>query len=154
MIIPTTTTATKSTLLNLFYIPSIPFLAYLSVPVESIFILTILLGFDYVTGVIKVFTLKGHLKSYRAIAGLLTKASILLLVLAIAFMAKGIGMDFTLYLQLLISMLIISETYSIIGNVYCIKTKEEIEEIDAVAMVIKKVRYMIEKFFIINRDNS
>jgi len=146
------TTIVKGSMLNFFYIPCIPLLTYLSVPADTIFILAILLGIDYFTGVLKVFILKGHLRSYRAIAGMLTKASIILLVLSIAFMAKGIGMDFKLYLSLLISALIISETYSIIGNIYSIVAKEEIEEFDAVAMVIKKVRYFIERLLIVNRD--
>ena len=147
-----TTVITNISVLNLFYLPCVPFLAYLSVPVEPIFILAILLGMDYFTGILKVFVLKGHLRSYRAVAGMLTKASIVLLVLALAFMAKGLGLDFKLYLSLLISALIISETYSIIGNVYSIVSREEIEEFDAVAMVIKRLRFFIEKMLVVNRD--
>ena len=146
------TPTVKATALNFLYIPCVPLLTYLSVPAEPIFILAVLLGIDYFTGILKVFILKGCLKSYRAVAGLLTKASIVLLVLAIAFMAKGLCLDFKLYLSLLISALIISETYSIIGNTYSVVSKEEIEEFDAVAMVIKKLRFAIEKMLIVNRD--
>ena len=147
-----TTVIAKASMLNLFYLPCVPVLTYLSVPVEPIFILAVLLGIDYFTGILKVFVLKGHLRSYRAIAGMLAKASIVLLVLALAFMAKGVGLDFKLYLSFLISALIISETYSIIGNVYSIVSREEIEEFDAVAMVLKRVRFFIEKMLIVDRD--
>jgi hypothetical protein len=150
----TTTTFAKVSFYNLLYIPCVPFLTYLSIPVEPIFILAVLLGMDYFTGILKVFVLKGHLRSYRAVAGILAKASIVMLVLALAFMAKGVGLDFKLYLSFLISALIISETYSIIGNTYSIVSKEEIEEFDAVAMVLKRLRFFIEKMLIVNRDKS
>lgn len=140
------------TLANFFYFPCTPVLVYLNLPIEPVAILAILLLIDYFTGVLKVFILKGSLRSYRAIAGMLTKGSILLLVFALAFMAKGINLDFKLYLQIFVSVLIISETYSIFGNVYSCIAKEEIEEFDAVAMVIKKVRQGIEKMLLVNRD--
>ena len=148
---PLKTTATIS-VSNMYYLPFIPMLIYLDLPLEPLGILAILLLLDYVTGVLKVFILKGSLRSYRAIAGLLTKGSILLLVFALAFMAKGINIDFNLYLKVFISVLILSETYSIFGNVYSCITKEEIEEFDAVAMVIKKVRKGIEKMLLVNRN--
>ena len=148
---PLPTTA-KTFGLNALYLPLVPFFAWLSVPAEEIAILAILLIIDYFTGVLKVFILKGDLRSYRAIAGMLSKGSILLLVFALAFMAKGIGLDFKLYLALFISALIISETYSIFGNVYSCWTKEDVEEFDAVSMVLKKVRSMIERLLILNRD--
>lgn len=137
---------------NLFYIPCVPMLLWLNLPIDPVAILTILLLIDYITGVLKVFVLKGHIRSYRAIAGMLTKGSILLLVFALAFMAKGINLDFKLYLEIFVSVLIISETYSIFGNVYSCIAKEEIEEFDAVALAIQKVRKVIEKILLINRE--
>lgn len=146
-------TADSPTLLNFMYIPCVPFLTYLGLPAESMTILAILLTIDYFTGVLKIFIIGGSLKSYRAVAGILTKGSILLLVLSLAFMAKGLNMDFELYLKMFISVLIISETYSIFGNVYVCMTKKDIEESDAVALAIGKVRAMIEKLLVVNRDN-
>jgi len=151
--VPIKTVVTTHSFANLFYIPCVPILLYLNLPIEPMVVLAVLLLIDYTTGVLKVFILKGSLRSYRAIAGLLTKGSILLLVLALAFMAKGINLDFQLYLKIFISVLIISETYSIFGNVYSCLTKEEIEEFDAVAIVIKKVRKGIEKMLLINRND-
>ena len=138
--------------INFAYIPCVPLITWLGLPLESIVILAILLMIDYVTGVLKVFIIKGHLRSYRAIAGILTKGSILLLVFTLAFMARGIGLDFELYLKVFISVLIISESYSIFGNVYSCIAKEEIEEFDAVALAIKKVRKVIEKLLLTQRD--
>jgi phage-related holin len=128
-------------------------MVYLGLPLEPMLILALLLVFDYFTGILKVFILKGNLRSYRAVAGMLTKGTILLLVFTLAFMAKGIGLDFKLYLEVFISVLIISEAYSIFGNVYCCITKTEVEELDAVALAIGKVRKVIEKILLVNRDN-
>ena len=146
-------TSTGISFINLAYIPCVPLMTWLGLPIEPIIILAILLLIDYMTGVLKVFILKGHLRSYRAIAGILTKGSVLFLVLALAFMAKGIGLDFELYLTLFVSVLIISETYSIFGNVYSILSKEDVEENDAIALAIQKVRKTIEKLLLTSRDN-
>lgn len=148
-----TPTIAKVIAFNSFvYIPFTPFLTWLKLPHEALFILGILLALDYVTGILKVFVLKGTLRSYRAIAGLVAKASILFLIFALAFMAKALHLNFEMYLSFFISALIISETYSIFGNGYSIHTREEIAEFDAVAMVLKKVRGAIERVLVINRD--
>lgn len=149
---PIRTVVEHHTFLNFIYIPCVPLMVYLGLPVDSVVILAILLLIDYFTGVLKVFILKGHLRSYRAVAGILTKGSILFLVFTLALMAKGIGLDFELYLKIFVSVLIISEAYSIFGNVYSCITKEQIEEFDAVAMAIKKVRKAIEKLLLTQRD--
>lgn len=149
---PIRTVVEHHTFLNFAYIPCVPLMVWLGLPIDSVAILAILLMIDYFTGVLKVFILKGHLRSYRAVAGILTKGSILLLVFTLAFMAKGIGLDFELYLKIFVSVLIISEAYSIFGNVYSCITKEQIEEFDAVAMAIKKVRKAIEKLLLTQRD--
>lgn len=148
---PISTTA-KISLLNLIYIPCVPLLTYLSLPPEQIAILAILLVIDYLTGITKVIIIKGGLKSYRSITGAVTKAFILLLVLTLAFMAKGINLDIEVYLGSFISILIISETYSIFGNVYACIKKEDIEEVDAVATVIGKVREYIGKLIVASRS--
>lgn len=142
----------KTISLNALYLPLAPILTLLSIPEEPFYILAILLMLDYLTGILKVFVLKGHIRSYRAIAGLLTKGSILVLVLVLALMAKGLELDFKLYLSLFLSALIISETYSIFGNVYSAINKEEIAEFDAVSMVIKRVRLVLERVLINSRD--
>jgi len=154
MVTTDTATTGKLLLLNALYIPLAPTLAWLQVPAEQVAILAILLIIDFTTGIIKVFVLKGHLRSYRAAAGLMAKISILLLILALALMGKGLGIDFKLYLSLFASALIISETYSIFGNVYSAISREEVAEFDAVAMVVKRFRLAFERALIQNREDN
>ena len=142
----------KAVVLNILYLPIVSLMVWLELPVEQVLILTVLLGIDYVTVILKVYAIKGCIKSYRMIAGILTKSMILLLIFTLAFMAKGIALDFAVYLSTLISLLIISETYSIVGNIYSIKTGEDTKEFDAVAMIIKRVRKFIEKMLLANRN--
>lgn len=149
----TVTLSTKTVfVLNGLYLPLVPLMAWLSMPVESILCLTVLSGIDFTTGVIKVYRINGTLKSYRAISGFLAKGAILLLIFALAFMAKGLNLDFSSYLSMFISALIIAETYSIFGNVYASSKRVEIEEFDAVSAVVKSMRKIIEKMLIINRE--
>ena len=142
----------KAVVLNMLYIPFVTVMTYLKLPTESMMILALLLALDFFTGVFKVWVLKGSLRSCRAITGALTKGSILVLVMTLSLMAKGLDLDFEFYLSAFVSILIISETYSIFGNVYVIKTGDEVEEFDAVAISIKRVRSTIERLFNATRD--
>jgi len=142
----------KIFLVSFLYLPLISLLTWLDLNLVSMSSLAVLLGIDYITGIFKVHRLKGSIKSYRALSGLLTKGTILLLVFSLAFMAKGIKIDFKSYLDSFIALLLISETYSIFGNAYSIKTAQETEEFDAVAAVIKKMRRFIENIIRANRD--
>lgn len=146
---------TKNTFImfNSLYIVLLPLLNYLNLDIETVAILGVLLIIDFLTGTIKALVIKGDLRSYRAIAGILTKGSILFLVFTLALMAKALDLNFIAYLNLFVSALIISETYSIFGNAYSAITKQEVEEIDAVAIVIKKVRAAIIGFLFPNREN-
>jgi len=144
--------AIKVVVFNLLYIPLVNLLLWLDLSAVQLVILAILLAFDFITGVFKVIVIKGSLRSCRAMAGILTKISVMIMVFALALMAKGLNMNFEIYISTFISLLILSETYSIVGNVYSIKTKEEVAEFDAVAMTIKKVRVTIEKLLMITRN--
>lgn len=138
----------------LFCMPLVTFVEWLKIPKESFSILAILLLFDYLTGILKVVRLGETLKSYRAISGVLTKGLILVLVFALALMGKGLCLDFELYLSSFLSVLIISETYSIFGNAYSAINKENIAEYDAVSMIIKRMRNTLERILINKRNES
>ncbi len=130
------------------YLPLVPLLSYLNIPFESLAILGVLLGIDYATGIMKSIATKEELTSCRAISGIMAKGSLLLLVLSVALMAKGIGVDYSNYMKLMLSALIIAETYSISGNVYSIITREPIKETDAISTVLRRIRGTIEALLI------
>lgn len=137
----------KKLFLNSLYLPFVSLLVYLDISTEQFAILATLLGIDYITGIVKTCRIDNGLKSHRAISGLFTKGSILFLVLALALMGKGLGIDISSYLNIFVGALIISETYSIFGNVNSAISGKHVEEFDAVSAVISKVREGIEKLF-------
>jgi hypothetical protein len=59
-------------------------------------------------------------------------------------MAKGVDIDVKWFVSLSMSILIVAESYSILGNVHTIKTGEAVAEIDAVSAIIKALRNLFE----------
>lgn len=115
-------------------------LAYLGISQDSFLMLSLLLVIDYATGLIKARRLQVSITSNKMKYGLISKLSLLLIPLVLAIGAKAIGADFTLVLLSGINILVLSEVYSIIGNVYSIRTKLELPEYDAVSMLGKRIR--------------
>ena len=134
-----------SFIMNLMYIPLIAACTYLNLSWESMTLLGILLGIDYITGISKVYVInRKNLKSYKAIAGIITKVSILLIPVVLSIAAKQIGYDMVIFTDTIISMLVLAETYSIIGNIRSIHQKKEVEEVDAISIVLKKINIVVE----------
>jgi len=138
-----------SFLLNFLYLPLIPFLTYLKIDAEDFMILGILLILDFLSGMCKAYVMGYGIRYERAVAGVLSKLLILVVPIVLAFMALGINQDAKLatYINYAISALIIAETYSIIDNLYTIKTKENSGKIDLVSFVIRGIRAFLEKLF-------
>lgn len=134
-------------LANTMYVPLVSLFVYLGISLEQVGILAALLAIDYLTGILKAFRIDDGLKSYKALSGLFTKGSILFLVMSLALMGKGLQIDMANYLSIFISALIISETYSIFGNIGSAVSGKAMAEFDAVSMIIAKVRKMIERIF-------
>lgn len=59
---------------------------------------------------------------------------------------RGLGVDFEWLVGWSISLFILSETYSIIANVYTFRTGQEIAEFDAVSMILRRIRAILEGF--------
>lgn len=120
-------------------------LAYLNIEKEPMMLLSILLVIDYFTGLHKAKTLGHSITSNKMKYGVVSKLLLLLVPIVIAIGAKSVGTDFEYALLVGINILIISEIYSIIGNIYSSRTKEELPEWDAVAIIGKKIRTFLIK---------
>ena len=142
-----TETATTLTLLwNTTVILFSGMLAYLNISQEPFTLFSILLMIDYITGLAKAKTLGHSITSNKMKYGLISKLSLLLVPVVIAIGVKAVGGDSHFVLLSGMYILIFSEVYSIIGNIYSIRTKDELPEYDAVAMIGKKIRqYLILK---------
>lgn len=122
-------------------------LGAVGLPHESYIILAVLMLVDTLFGVVRVGVVHGgrHIKSYRLTAGILSKLAVLLVPLIIAWAGRGAGIPLTFMATATISVLILAELYSIIGSVYSIWIKEDVQEFDAISFVLRKVQISIEK---------
>lgn len=104
-----------------------------------------LLFFDYVTGVMKAKSLGHCITSNKMKYGVVSKFSLLLIPIVLAIAAQGVNADAKSVLYVGMNIMILSEVYSIIGNIYSIRTKEELPEWDVVAMLGHKIRGYLVK---------
>lgn len=115
-------------------------MAYLGINGEAYFLLAVLLFIDYITGIMKAKSLGHCITSNKMKYGVISKFSLLFIPVILAIGAKAVGADFKTILTVGINILVLSEVYSVIGNVYSIRTKQELPEYDAVAMIGHKIR--------------
>lgn len=121
-------------------------LTYLGLNGEAFFLFSMLLIIDYMTGVAKAYRLGHCITSNKMKYGVLSKLSLLLIPVVLAIGAKAVGADFKTVLMVGINILVLSEIYSIIGNIYSIRTKDELPEYDVVAMLGKRIRNVLIRY--------
>ena len=134
----------QSTALNLFLLPLASLVQFLEIDTKKLSILVVLMCIDMLTGTLKAYRTKENITSRRWIAGFLSKLVVLLVPFTIALMAKGVDFDVKWFIGFSISIMVIAEAYSILGNIYTFKTGEAVAEIDAVSAIIKVLRNFLE----------
>lgn len=132
------------------YIGAIAIFEYLNIPQDQLCILSVLLVLDFVMGVAKQLRVdKSKLTSHEAGIGALKKIAVVVALFAIALVIKGVGLDGTAYLKGVLGILIASEGYSIIQNIYAVRTGKILPEFDVISLLLKSLgefmRYQIEK---------
>jgi len=134
----------QSTALNLFLLPLASLVQFLEIDAKKLSILVVLMCIDMLTGTFKAYRTKENITSRRWIAGFLSKLVVLLVPFTIALMAKGVDFDVKWFIGFSLSIMVIAEAYSILGNIYTFKTGEAVAEIDAVSAIIKVLRNFLE----------
>lgn len=119
-------------------------LMYTGLPAEPAAILAVLMCVDFITGVSRAHVLGEPVTSHRMKVGAVTKCGVMTVPLVMALTAKGLGADFNWLVSWTVSVFILSETYSIIANIYAARTGIILPEFDAVSAVLKKVRSLID----------
>lgn len=139
----TTTSTSIAVLWNFIIALASGILAYLEISQEPFTLFAALLMIDYITGLAKAKTLGHSITSNKMKYGLISKLSLLLIPIVVAIGAKAVGGDSHYVLMSGMYILIFSEVYSIIGNIYSTRTKEEFPEYDALAMIGKQIRNIL-----------
>lgn len=118
-------------------------LVYTGLPAEPAAILGTLMAIDFTTGCFKSHAIGRSITSQRMRVGLMSKLGVMAIPLVLALAAKGLGVDFKWMVNWSISLFILSETYSIISNIYTAKTGNDVPEFDAVSAILKRVRALL-----------
>lgn len=121
---------------------------------EALFAYALLLLIDTFTGFAKTISLGQSPTSRRLIVGVISKISMLIIPIVLALGAKGIGKDFSPLIDTVIYVLILSEIYSIIANIYTIKTRKTVEEFDAISLILRRIRTLLINTIGDGKDNE
>lgn len=120
-------------------------LMYTGLPVEPAAILATLMVIDFFAGVSRAHVVGESITSHRIKIGAASKCGVLTIPLVMALAAKGLGSDFNWLVQWTVSLFILSESYSIIANIYTARTGIVVPEWDAVSLALKKVRSLVDE---------
>ena len=119
-------------------------ITYTGTPVEPAIILAVLMTADCVAGVAKAHATGAKFESDKLKIGAFSKFLMLTIPLFTALAAKGLGVNWVWLVNWVVSVMILSELYSFIANVYAIRTRKDLPEWDAMAMIGKKIRSLLE----------
>ncbi len=130
----------KGFTLEIKYLLYIMFL-YLNIDIDVFKILILFMALDTTVGVVKVIRIDYKSFSFsKLLWGLVSKLGILIIPLVVALLSKGVGQDMTMGVMLIVKILIVSEFISTISNLYTIKTKVVVKDIDIFTMIFKFLR--------------
>lgn len=122
-------------------------LTYLGLDKEVFTIFGWLLLIDFVMGVLKAKKIGEKITSTRMKYGIISKFSLILIPVVLALAAKALKGDASTLLYVGLNILVLSELYSIIANIYTLNSKEnkELPEWDAVAAIGNVIRSKLIK---------
>lgn len=130
----------------MLYAPFVALIEFTELNKLTIICLTLLIVIDLITGVIKTIRVNKKPTSTRLANGVFSKLVLLFIPVSVALAVKGLGLNFVVLLDTTLAILMLSELYSIVANIYTIRTKEEVPEFDAVSAILKVIRHKINTF--------
>lgn len=130
----------------MLYAPFLAIANYTGLDAIAIECLTILVLIDIVTGISKTICIGKKPTSTRLANGIFSKLILLLIPVCVAIAVKGLGLDFSSLIDTTLIVLILSELYSIIANIYTIRTKKQVEEFDAISIILRVIRTKVNRF--------
>lgn len=132
-------------------------LSSIHIPISAFLTLTILMVIDTVVGLGRSYRLQIPITSYRIKLGVISKLGVLLIVLSfgLAFTHSGLVIDdLKEYIQLILWLFILSELYSIVSNVYAIKTGDNLPEVEVLSLIGTKIKKLMEAILPNHKDRE
>lgn len=120
---------------------------YLEMDREIVKVLFYLMVIDTALGIIKTIVLNIFFSFKKLALGFVSKLAVLLIPTALALMSKGLSYNFKWFVTIVMDLLIVSDGISIISNIIAIKTKREVENFDAMTVILKSVRNSLIQLF-------
>lgn len=133
---------------NLSYVAAfIATVEYLGFSPETTGIFVVLMIIDVITGTTRAAVVEGRrsIRSSVWTRGILAKVMLMTAIFSVAITGKAVGIEATSLANAAINVLILSELYSILGNIHSIKTGKPKSEFDAVAFILGRVKSLLEK---------
>lgn len=116
---------------------------YLGIKTGTVKILFYLMMIDSVLGILKALRLNYKFSFKRLGWGMVSKLSLLFIPMILALIAKGLNLEFSLFVVAAMNILIVNEGISCITNILSIKTKKQIENNDYVTMLLQSIRRLL-----------
>lgn len=135
-----------TTLKNVGYVVA----AILGITYDMLLAFSLLIIIDVVTGVAASIVVRGRasFRSSTMARGAIIKCLYVLILLVIAELGIALDIDMKTFVKSVLGILAVSEAYSILANMYMIKTKRIVEEVDALTPIMNKVKRMYDAFII------
>jgi len=133
------------------YFLIIPVFMYTNIEIDAVAILTLLLSIDFITAIIREARINPQgITSNEMKIGFASKILVILIPFIVSLVGKGVGIDLSSLANITLSIFILAEAYSIIGNIQQIRTKDRTaSEYDAITIVLKKlqeiIKYLLEE---------
>ena len=107
----------------------------------------ILMVIDFISGITRAALNDGFpsIKSSVARRGIVAKLLLILIIFGVGITSVLLGYESGPYVQATITVLSLGELYSIIGNVHSSRTGEPKVEFDAVALILKRLKLVVDK---------
>lgn len=113
---------------------------FLNIDINVVFLLSILMGVDTGLGIIKTLILGNKFCFKKLLFGMVTKMSVLIVPIVLAVTALALSFDFTWFVNVVLDILVVAETFSIITNVISIKEKKELKNTDFITQLLYRIR--------------
>ncbi|MBE8725784.1 phage holin family protein [Flavobacterium hungaricum] len=113
---------------------------YLDMDTGIVRVLFYLMVMDTFLGIVKTIVLNNAFSFKKLALGFVSKLAVLLIPTALALMSKGLNYNFKWFVTIVVDLLIVSDGISIISNIIAIKTKKEVENFDAMTLILKSIR--------------
>ncbi len=130
-----------------WYVAVTSILVYLNIPQESLWVLGSLMIIDTITGVAKQYKVESiGITSKRMNIGIMTKFVTLMFLFSGWLVINFFKIEPDYYVQTVLSVLIMAEFYSIIQNVYAVRTGIILPEYDVISIALKRLTGAIQDF--------